>query len=84
MTETERGADRRAVNVRGRHFGIDKSINIGNIVSAVALLITLINYGSQAITYLKDINNKVSVLWIQFALDHPDKAKDFDSVFGKH
>jgi hypothetical protein len=81
MTERDYDSERFA-RPTGNRFGIDKSLNVGNLIAAASLLFTLIGYGSQALNYLKDINNKVSVMWVQFSLDHPDKAREFHSVFG--
>lgn len=67
--------------MQGNRFGIDKSLNIGNIVSAIALLITLVGYGSKIVTYLQAVDNKVTVMWQQFIEDHPDKAQQFNSLF---
>lgn len=82
MTEHFRGHERRAP-MQGNRFGIDKSLNIGNIVAAIALLITLMSYGSQIVHYLQAVDNKVTVMWTQFILDYPEKAQQFDSLFPK-
>ena len=62
-------------------FGIDKSLNVGNLVAATFLLFTLIGYGSKIVTYLQAVDNKVTVMWQQFIDDHPDKAEQFNSLF---
>lgn len=82
MTHYGQEDDRRAPN-KGNRFGIDKSLNIGNIVAAIALLITLMSYGSQIVHYLQAVDNKVTVMWTQFILDYPEKAQQFDSLFPK-
>jgi len=80
MAEQFRGDERRKLQ-KGNRFGIDKSLNVGNLVAATFLLFTLIGYGSKIVTYLQAVDNKVTVMWQQFIEDHPDKAQQFNSLF---
>lgn len=82
MADHFHGDERRAP-MQGNRFGIDKRLNIGNIVSAIALLATLIGYGSKIVGYLQAVDNKVTVMWTQFIIDYPEKAQQFDSLFPK-
>lgn len=82
MGDTFKGHERRHP-MQGNRFGIDKSINITNVAAALAILITLMTYGSQIVRYLQAVDNKVTVMWQQFILDYPDKASQFDSLFPK-
>lgn len=65
----------------GNRFGIDKSLNVANIVAAFMLLLTLMNYGSQIVHYLQAVDNKVTVMWQQFIEDHPEKALQLEPLF---
>lgn len=47
-------------------FHIDWSLNITNIIALVVLLGTLMNYGSQAIYYLKSNAAKIDIMWNHF------------------
>lgn len=71
--------EERRASQKGNRFGIDKRLNVGNIVSAIALLITLVGYGSKIVTYLQAVDNKVTVMWQQFVEDHPEKAQQYHS-----
>lgn len=68
---------------RGRGFRFDWTLNIGNIVSAILLLLTFMNYGSKVITYLSNVDSKVNIMWMQFAKEHPDAAYQYDYKGGK-
>jgi hypothetical protein len=57
-----------------RKFHIDWGLNVGNIITLVLLLITLINYGGQIVTYLKSINAKTNIMWSHF--DKSQLSKD--------
>lgn len=65
----------------GNRFGLDKSLNIGNIVMALSLLGTIYGFGSKIVTYLQAVDNKVTVMWQQFVEDHPDKAAQYHMLF---
>lgn len=67
--------------MQGNRFGIDKSINVTNVAAALAILITLMGYGSKIVTYLQAVDNKVTVMWQQFVEDHPEKAHQFRTLF---
>lgn len=55
-------------------FHFDWTINVGTVTSLVFLIITLISYGSRTINYLRGIDNKVTIMWADFALRNPSAA----------
>jgi len=80
MGDHFRGDERRK-HLLGNRFGIDKSLNVANIVAALALLGTMWSFGSRIVTYLQAVDNKVTVMWQQFIEDHPDKALQYQYLF---
>jgi hypothetical protein len=80
MAERFRGDERRKL-LQGNRFGIDKSLNVANIVAAMALLGTMWTFGSKIVTYLQAVDNKVTVMWQQFIEDHPEKAEQYRYMF---
>lgn len=72
--------DERRRPLQGNRFGIDKSINVTQIAATLAILVTMMTYGSKIVTYLQAVDNKVTVMWQQFILDHPEKAQSFSAL----
>lgn len=56
-----------------RHQGLtfDWTINLGNIVSFLLLVATLIRYGNSINSYLKDISLKTNIMWSEFIKTNP-------------
>lgn len=64
--------ERRDHEERRLHFRFDRTVNISNVLSILILVATLIRYGNDVISYLKDINVKTNIMWSYFAKDHPE------------
>jgi alcohol dehydrogenase YqhD (iron-dependent ADH family) len=63
---------------RRNNFRFDYSINISNLIAVVLLLFTIINYGSQVISYLHNVNLKVNIMWAHFVKTNPEAQFEYD------
>lgn len=66
------------------YFHFDRTLNIGNIVGILVLVLTLANYSSQIIHYLKSVDNKVSIMWVDYAATHPEAAQQLAIIEGRN
>lgn len=66
---------------KGNRPGLDLQVNVANIIAAFLLLCAIVRYGGETAYYMQQVNAKVAVLWAQFKLDQPDKARQYETVF---
>jgi hypothetical protein len=64
-------------------FHFDRTLNIGNIVGIIILILTLTKYSTDVIHYLKSVDNKVSIMWLEFSKTHPEAKAQLDVLEGK-
>lgn len=50
----------------------DWTINITTLIGIVVLTFTIVKYGNDALTILRDIRAKTNVMWAEYAKSHPD------------
>ncbi len=64
-------------------FHFDWTINVSGIVSAMALLGAVVNYGRKAVkaVYLQTLQH--GVMWVQFEKEHPDLALAIEKLSAK-
>lgn len=63
------------------HF--DWTINIGTIGSIFLLIFTLARYANEVVGHLKSVDNKVTIMWIDFAKKNPEAARQLQLLEGK-
>lgn len=59
-------------------FHFDWTINVSAVLSTIALVGVIVNYGSKAVRFLQEMAFRVDVMWSQFKRDHPDVAVILD------
>lgn len=53
------------------------------MIAAALFIITLAHYGRTAINYLETIDNKVSIMWVDFAKRNPDAVNQLEIIRGR-
>lgn len=53
-------------NVERRKFHFDKSVNVGNLVAIILLIVSLITYLRGIYDATKDIQFKVNLMWTDY------------------
>ena len=66
-------ADRRLDDRRSNNVRFDKSINLGNIISMIVLVITLTSIGTKILERMDAMEFKVNAMWEQFSVTLKDK-----------
>jgi hypothetical protein len=61
---------------RNNGYRFDKSINLGNIISMVALLITLFGFGMKILERMDSMETKVNLMWEQFSITLKNNIKN--------
>lgn len=61
---------------RSNHFRIDKSISLGNILTILALLWTIVSYGNRIVDDMKLTQRKTLLMWNIMSKEHPELERD--------
>lgn len=64
------------MNHEQTRVNFDWTINISSIGSIILLILTIASYANKTLNYVKSIDNKVTIMWIDFAKTHPEAARE--------